>query len=232
MRARMRRGVAAVLTASALSLTAAACGGSDSGSDGDKKAKDSAAKPLTAAQMKAGLVGVKDLPAGYKVGEETADDEKYTADKKECQPLADFLSQKIAGGTDGGSADFESADQSSMVSQNIVTFPGAGATDYAKKLSTALDACKGFGVGEGDQKMAMTIEKLSATPKAGEESHSFRMKTEIKSLSLKFETNFQVVRQGTGISRVLHVPADASGHKDFDELAKRVGEKFVKAVQS
>ncbi|MFF8956080.1 hypothetical protein [Streptomyces sp. NPDC014894] len=234
MRTRMRRRAAAVLTVSALCLTAAACGDSDSGSgsDGDKKSKGSAtAKPLTAEQMKAGLVELKDLPAGYKAGESATDEIAYKADKKECQPVADFLNKKIAGATDGGSADFEGPKESGLLAQNVFTFTGSGAEDFTKALSTALDACTAFAIGEGEQGMAMTVEKLPSAPKAGDESHAFLMKTEIKSLSMKFETNLQVVRQGTGVSRISYVPSDASGHKNFDDLAKRSGEKFVKAAQ-
>lgn len=58
------------------------------------------------------------------------------------------------------------------------------------------------------------------------------MKTELPALAMKFESDMLVARQGTGATRLAFVPADASGHKAFDDLAKRADEKFTKGAQS
>ncbi|MET9434261.1 hypothetical protein [Streptomyces sp. NPDC006551] len=240
MRTRIRHGLAAVLTVSALSLTAA-CGGSTDG--GDKKAADkpaadkpaaepttAAAAPLTAAQMKAATLELKDLPSGWKnsTGPDTPEPK---ADKPECQPLAGFVAKEISGATMGPSAHFERGNAESVLSTYVFTYPAAGATDFVKSLGTSLDTCKGFAAELQGMKMDVTLEKL-AGPKAGEESHAFRLKMKLAQMAMTVESNMMVVRQGTGVAKIVHVPANASGHKDFDALAKLAADRFVKGAQS
>ncbi|QGZ48862.1 hypothetical protein GPZ77_11145 [Streptomyces sp. QHH-9511] len=240
MRTRIRHGLVAALAVSALSLTAA-CGGGDA-KDGTKKAADkpaaeatsaapAAAKPLTAEQMKAATLTLKDLPAGWKNGSADPDQIQPKADKAECQPLAGFMADTIAGATMGPSGSFERTSDTTGIDSQVFTFPAAGATDFFKALSTSLDTCKGFAAELQGMKMTVTAEKLTG-PKAGEESQAFRLKMKVADIAMTVETNLLVVRQGTGLVRVSHVPPNASGHKDFDTLAKLAADKFVKGAQS
>ncbi|MET9379318.1 hypothetical protein ABZX98_35130 [Streptomyces sp. NPDC002992] len=241
MRTRIRHGLAAALAVSALSLTAA-CGGGAAKDDAKKdKAADkpaaeqttsaAPAAPLTAAQMKAATLTVKDLPSGWKSGTSDTDQIQPKADKAECQPLAGFMADTITGATMGPSGSFERTSDTTGIDSQVFTFPAAGATDFVKALGTSLDTCKGFAADLQGMKMTVTAEKL-AGPKAGEESHAFRLKMKIADISMTVETNMLVVRQGTGVARVSHVPPNASGHKDFEALAKLAADKFVKGAQS
>ncbi|MFE5483960.1 hypothetical protein [Streptomyces sp. NPDC056527] len=242
MRTRIRHGLAAALAVSALSLTAA-CGGGDA-KDGAKKDTDkpaattsaaptseAPATPLTAAQMKAAVLEVKDLPAGWKSGSADTDQIQPKADKTECQPLAGLMADTIAGATMGPSGSFERTSDTTGLDSQVFTFPATGATDFVKALGTSLDTCKGFAADLQGMKMTVTAEKLNG-PKAGEESHAFRLKMKIADLAMNVESNMLVVRQGTGVVRISHVPPNASGHKDFDALAKLATDKFVKGAQS
>ncbi|WP_406000963.1 hypothetical protein [Streptomyces sp. NBC_00829] len=241
MRTRIRHGVAAVAAVSALCFTAAACDGSDGKkpSDGKERAEEDGGKaagasgtPLTAAQMAAGTLVAKDLPAGYKASKpDEAADEKYTTDKQDCAPIAAFLNEKVAGATTGGMVDFAGEGGDAMLTQRVFTFPGRGAEDHVKAVGAALEVCTSFAVAQGGEKLQITVKKITG-PKAGEESHTFRMKTSIPSLSLNFESDLMVARQGSGVTRVAFIPADASGHKAFGDLARRAGDKFAKGVQS
>ncbi|MFJ8665404.1 hypothetical protein [Streptomyces sp. NPDC093600] len=240
MRTRVRHGLAAVVTVSALSLTAA-CGGGDA-ADTTKKGADkpaagqttsaapAPATPLTAAQMKAATLELKDLPSGWKTST-GPDTPNPTADKPECQPLAGIVAKKINGATMGPSAHFERGNAESVLSTDVFTYPAAGATDFVKALGTSLDTCKGFAADLQGMKMTVTAERLTG-PKAGEESHAFRLKMKLAQMSMNIESNMMVVRQGTGVAKIVHVPANASGHKDFDALAKLAADKFVKGAQS
>lgn len=244
MRTRMRRGAAAVLTASALCLAATACGAEDdkkpsasADKSGDAKgsapAEDKAStEPLTAEQMKAALTEAGDLPAGWTATKVPAsNDAAPKADKPECQPLAGIVAKKINGATMGPSAHFERGNAESVLSTDVFTYPAAGATDFVKALGTSLDTCKGFAADLQGMKMTVTAERLTG-PKAGEESHAFRLKMKLAQMSMNIESNMMVVRQGTGVAKIVHVPANASGHKDFDALAKLAADKFVKGAQS
>ncbi|MFC4609791.1 hypothetical protein ACFO9E_18505 [Streptomyces maoxianensis] len=227
MRTRMRRGAAAAAV-SALCFTAAACGGS---SDGDKAKEAPAPTPLTAAQMKAATLELGDLPTGWKVSKPEPTNDNPKADKPECQAIAGTFADKIAGATVGGDQEFEAGDKS--LAQQVFTYPNSdGPTDFVKAISTALDTCKGFSFEMEGMKASVKTEKITA-PKAGEEALAFRVKMVFPEMAeVKFEINVMVARQGAGATRVAHVPADASGHKDFDALAKLAGDKFTKAAQS
>ncbi|MBT2439303.1 hypothetical protein J7E93_04050 [Streptomyces sp. ISL-36] len=241
MRTRIRHGLAAALAVSALSLTAA-CGGGDAKDDTKKgadkpaagqttSAAPAAATPLTAAQMQAATLTLKDLPAGWKNGSADPDQIQPKADKAECQPLAGFMADTIAGATMGPSGSFERVSDTTGIDSQVFTFPAAGATDFVKALGTSLDTCKGFAADLQGMKMTVTAEKITG-PKAGEESHAFRLKMKLADVAMTVESNMLVVRQGTGVARISHVPPNASGHKDFDTLAKLAADKFVKGAQS
>ncbi|MGW7430364.1 hypothetical protein ACWGIN_12515 [Streptomyces sp. NPDC054861] len=243
MRTRLHHGLAAVLAVSALSLTAA-CGGGEA-KDDTKKAADkpsagqttsaeptapAAAVPLTAAQMKAATLALTDLPSGWRTSA-GPDTPEPKADKPECQPLAGVVAQKISGATMGPSPDFERGNAESVLSTDVFTYPADGARDFVTSIGTSLDTCKGFAADLQGMKMDVTFEKL-AGPKAGEESHAFRLKMKLATVAMTVESNMMVVRQGTGVAKIVHVPANASGHKDFDGLAKLAADKFVKGAQS
>ncbi|MFD7326498.1 hypothetical protein ACFV9D_36395 [Streptomyces sp. NPDC059875] len=244
MRTRIRHGLAAVLAVSALSLTAA-CGGGDAKGDTKKdKAADkpaagqttsaapAPATPLTAAQMKAAALELKDLPSGWKVDKAQEEDPTvYKADKPECEAVATLMADKVAGATTGASADFERGNSESLLSQQVMTFPGTGAVDYVKKIGTSLETCTGFSAEMEGMKMKITLQKLTA-PQGAQEAQAFRMKMNITDVNVTVESNLLVAAQGTGLTRFAHVPADASGHKDFDGFAKLAADKFVKGAQS
>ncbi|WP_309049539.1 hypothetical protein [Streptomyces sp.] len=234
MRTRIRRGLTVVLAVSALSLTAA-CGGSadESGKGSGDKAAPSAtpATPLTAAQMKAGALQLKDLPAGWKVSAAEDDKTVYKADKPECAPVATLLADEVAGATTGADVDYERGNSESLLSQQVMTFPGTGAADYVTSLGTALGSCKGFTAEMEGVKMNIALEKLTA-PQGAEKAEAFRLKMNIASLGVDLESNMLVASQGTGLTRFAHVPADASGHKDFDGFAKLAVTTFVKGATS
>ncbi|MFD7442218.1 hypothetical protein [Streptomyces sp. NPDC059909] len=244
MRSYMRHGATAALAVSALFLTTA-CGGSSDDSSAKKPAgqdkaaqdttkKDDAASavPLTAAQMKAATVEVKDLPSGWKTDKPTAPaTDAPKADKPECQPIADLMADEVPGATMGTNADFSLESDSTLLSQQVLTYSGAGAADWVKSIGSAAETCTSFTIEQEGEKLEIKVEKLT-DPQIGESSSALRMNIEIPSVSMKFESDVFVAQQGTGATRVAYVPADAAGHKDFADLAKRTGDKFVKGAQS
>ncbi|MGC5342699.1 hypothetical protein ACPXCE_20135 [Streptomyces sp. DT24] len=240
MRTHLRRGLSAALVASSLCLMAACSDSSDSSdkSGGDAKSSQSAEKPskapavaLSVEQMKAASLAVEDLPAGWKVDKTEADPTtEPKADKAECQPLAAFLADKVAGATMGASLDFAGDKGKTALSQQVFTFPGEGAADYLKTVGAALEKCDAFGYEDDGAKFKVTLEKLTG-PKVAEESHAFRMKLEVLSVDVKFESDMLVARQGTGVTRIAYIPSDPSGHKNFEELATRGGQKFARRAQ-
>ncbi|MEU6877101.1 hypothetical protein [Streptomyces sp. NPDC046712] len=239
MRTRIRHGLAAALAVSALSLTAA-CGGGDAKDDakkdGDKPAATSAAPtseapatPLTAAQMKAAVLELKDLPSGWKVSKADPTTTVYKADKPECQPFADVMSDEIAGATKGASVDFTVGNNEAELSEEVVTFAGTGAADFTKKLGTALNSCTDFTVEAEGNKIKFAATKLTG-PQGVEEAHAFGLSMEVAP-GIKITPNLVVARQGTGVIRFLHLADAATAKKDFDTLAKLATDKFVKAAQ-
>ncbi|MFI8965747.1 hypothetical protein ACIGO8_26970 [Streptomyces sp. NPDC053493] len=242
MRTRISRGLAAALAVSALSLTAACNGSDDPAKDGADKPSAGAtgtasaaptskapATPLTAAQMKAAAMELKDLPAGWKVAKTDDDNTNYKADKAECQPLAAVMSADVEGSTLGASADFVLGRQQSELSEEVVTFSGTGAADYTKKLATALDACTDFTVDVEGQKTKFSVRKLTA-PQGAEEVLAFGLTMEVAP-GIKIEPNLVVGRQGAGVFRMVHLADTTSTKKDFDSFAKLATEKFAKAAQ-
>ncbi|MFF0444926.1 hypothetical protein ACFYT4_00645 [Streptomyces sp. NPDC004609] len=253
MRTRIRRAFA-VAAVSALCLTAAACGDSDGekksvGESAGERATDqpkdapedqpkdepkdgaSDAEPLTAAQMKAATATAQDLPAGFTKSGSTANDERFTADKKECQPIVVFMGGAIDGATIGGNVDFEGDGGNSLFSQQVFTFSGGGAEDYTKAIGTALETCTAFSFTDEGDKTSVTVRKITA-PKVGEESHAFRLKMTATGSPVTFEVDIVAARQGSGATRFVFVPGDAAGHKSFDDLVKRVGDRFVRGAGS
>ncbi|MFC8915716.1 hypothetical protein ACGF5F_11045 [Streptomyces sp. NPDC047821] len=238
MRTRIRRGVAVALTVSALTFTAACGGSSDKGGDKADKGKDKAAEqpaekpatPLTAEQMKAGILEAKDLPAGWKAESAPSTDDQAKAEKPECQPLAQLMSDKIDGATMGGNQEFASADGASLLAQQIFTMPGTGAADFVKSVETAAAACATFTMVQDGQPVPVKAAPLP-TVKAGESSTGVRLTMEIPELKMKIESDVLIAQQSTGVMRLAYVPMNGEGHKAFDDLAKRGGDKFVKAAQ-
>ncbi|MGW4200006.1 hypothetical protein [Streptomyces sp. NPDC004726] len=254
MRARTRHSAAAVIAAAALCFTAVACSGSDDdkksspsgeptgtvraataddsdNAGGSQKPADARAEPLTAAQMKAATLQVKDLPPGYTAGQSVPDRTKYTADQPQCQPIAEFLDGEVTGATTGGSVDFEGPGGKSMLTQQVFTFPGKGAEDLVKGVGTALESCTKFTYKDADgEKSEIGVRKIDG-PEAGEESHAFRMTMATAGSPIKVEVDMLVARQGTGGTRIGFLAPDAEGRKAFPDLAKRAGDKLVKAVR-
>jgi hypothetical protein len=237
------RRAAAVLAATALSLTAAACSSSD---DGKKGSAD--AKPLTAAQMKAAVLEVKDLPKGFEAKKMPPDDSTAKADKAECQPILDLMSSGVPGATKGGEADFSKAEKPAdpakaleeggaeallksitAVSHQVFTLPGTGAADRVKALSTAVGKCgqvtyKDF---EGD-KAELKITKSDA-PKGAEEATAFKMAMSVAGTEFTMEMGVLVAQQGSGLTRlVMTNPADPV----FGEIAGKATDKLVAAAKS
>ncbi|MET9106393.1 hypothetical protein [Streptomyces zhihengii] len=248
MRTRMRRGVAAALTASALVLTAAACGGGEdekkpaaSGEAGGDKAsapaeeKPAATEPLTAAQLKAATLVAADLGDGWKAAPIPADDEPAPkADKAECQPIADLMTEVPAtASAKGEAADFEKgAEGDSALSQRAFTYEGTGAADLTKALGAALDACPKLSFTQDGEKVEMNIQKLPGAPKTAEESYAFVMDMPIPGLDMSIKAHLLIARQGTGITRAAYVPGqDPAAAKAFDALIPKIGDKLVKATQ-
>ncbi|MBT2368273.1 hypothetical protein J7E88_23845 [Streptomyces sp. ISL-10] len=239
MRRNILRGVAAALTVSALCFTAA-CGSGD-----DKKggAKDSASEkpaeekastePLTAAQMKAALTEVGDLPAGWTATKVPAsDDAAPKADKPECQPLADVMGDEIKGATNGGSVDFKHKDGKTQLSQLVLTFPATGAADYIKGIDTALGSCTSLSVEMEGTKVPVKIKRIEGAPKVGEASQAFTMTLEIAP-GIAINSNLVVAHQGTGATRVAFLnDGGAAAQKSFGDVVTRVGDKFVKGATS
>ncbi|WP_149183187.1 hypothetical protein [Streptomyces sp. TRM49041] len=248
MRIRMRRGAAVALTVSALVFTAA-CGGSaedksagakqktgESGSAEQKPEEKPAAGPLTAAQMKAGILEVSDLPSGWKVKRVPDSNDVAKADKAKCQPLATLLSDKVEGATEGADVEFSKgvgSGESAMLAQQIFTYDDtASATDFLKSIATAVDACPTFTFTQDGDKVEMKAEKLTVA-QVGEESVGLRLTLDIPELNAKVESDLLIARQATGVMRLAYVPmAEKPDHAPFDDLAKRGGDKFVKGAQS
>ncbi|MER7109718.1 hypothetical protein [Streptomyces sp. NPDC000229] len=237
MRTHIRRGIAVALTVSALTFTAACGGSSDKGGDSAAKGKDKetakeapAATPLTAEQMKAGVLAVADLPKGWVVAKNPITATTYKADKPECQPIATLLQNKIDGATMGPTQDFTGGNGLNQLTHQVMTFPGTGATDFVTSIGTAADKCTGFKATMEGVPAQLKVEKLEA-PKAGEESHGVRVSMDLGG-AMEYALHFAVARQGSGVSRVVFVPGAPAAAKDYADLAKRAGDKFVKAAQS
>ncbi|MFJ8647294.1 hypothetical protein ACIRNI_14370 [Streptomyces sp. NPDC093546] len=241
MRTRIRRGAAVALTVSALTFTAA-CGGSADKGGSDKaktseapsasaeKPAEAAAKPLTEAQMKAGVLAVADLPKGWAdAPTEPGDDNTYKVDKPECQPLSDLLQKKIAGATIGAEEDFRGDNGASQLTHQIMSFPGTGATDFMKSTGTAADKCASFSTELEGTPMVIKVTKLDA-PKSGEETHGVALSMDLGG-EMALTINVVVARQGAGVSRVIYMPGTANAGKSVNDLAKIAGDKFAKAAQ-
>ncbi|MEU0272779.1 hypothetical protein [Streptomyces sp. NPDC006307] len=240
MRTRIRRGAAVALTVSALTFTAA-CGGSADKGGSDKaktseapgkpaeKPAEAAAKPLTEAQMKAGVLAVADLPKGWADAPTESDSTTYKVDKSECQPLSDVLSQKIAGATVGAEEDFRGDNGASQLNHRIVTFSGTGAADFMKSIGTAVDKCTSFSTDMEGTPIVLKVAKLDA-PKSGEETHGVALSMDLGG-EMALTINVVVARQGAGVSRVIYMPGTANAGKSVNDLAKIAGDKFVKAAQ-
>ncbi|CAL9409969.1 hypothetical protein [Streptomyces sp. enrichment culture] len=236
-RTRVRRGAVVALTASALFLTAA-CGGSsgkkdDKANGGDSAGQKPAAAPLTEAQMKAGLLEIADLPAGWKVEAAASSGQAPKAEKPECQPLAVLMSDKIDGTTQGGNREFGRAADSAILAQQIFTYSdGDAATAFVKSVDEAVGKCATFVSVDEGEKMTITTEKLTA-PQVGEEALALRMTMDIPQLGMKLGSDVLVVRQGAGLMRLAYVPmGEKPDHAAFEDLAKRGGDKFVKGAKS
>ncbi|MGW6565242.1 hypothetical protein [Streptomyces sp. NPDC054975] len=247
MHTRIRHGLAAAFAVSALSLTAACGGGAAKDDTKTDKAADkpaagqstsaapapatpAPATPLTAAQMKAGVLELKDLPSGWKAVKAEEGPTITKVDKPECMPIAGLLAEKLSGATLGGSGDFENGGTTTL-NQEVLTFPGNGATEFVKNVGTALGTCKGFSARAEGMKVTATVEKLTA-PQGAEEAHALRLKLSIAEVGYNTEVNLLVARQGTGMTRLAHDPTTAAGNKDFDGFAKLASDKFVKGAQS
>ncbi|MFD3942454.1 hypothetical protein [Streptomyces sp. NPDC058579] len=242
MRTRIRHGLAAALTVSALAFVAA-CGGGEAQDDTKKDASadkpaasqttsaaPAAATPLTAAQMKAGVLELKDLPSAWRAVKAEKGPRLTKVDKAECLPIGGLFADKLSGATLGASGDFEHG-AGTTLNQEVLTFAGTGATDFVTKLGGALESCTGFGATAEDMKVQATVEKLTA-PQGAEEAHALRVKLSIPDFDYATEVNLLVARQGTGVIRLAHDPAAASGRKEFDALAKIATDKFVKGAKS
>jgi hypothetical protein len=244
MRTRIRRSAAAVLTASALCLAGTACGAEDDkkpsasesgdakGSASDKPAEESKpVEPLTAAQMKASLLEVGDLPSGWTADKVPASgDAAPKSDKAECQPLADLMGEEVEGATKGGAADFKGAGGKTQLSQQVFTFPGTGAADYVKAIDTALAACTTVHFDTEGTKVPVKIARVDA-PKAAEASQAFTMSLEFAP-GVEITANLLVAHQGAGATRVAFMnDGGAEAQKSFGELVTVVGDKLVKGAQ-
>ncbi|WMX47154.1 hypothetical protein [Streptomyces roseicoloratus] len=241
MRTRIRRGLAAALAVSALSLTAA-CGGEakdDAGKDGaDKPAatapttaaptSEAPATALTAAQMKAAALELKDLPSGWKTTKRSLAG-GYKADKPECQELVGMFGGDVAGATKGADVDFTVGNNDSEISETVLTFAGTGAADYVKKFATAIDGCSTFTATSDGTKQKITVTKRTA-PQGAEEAHAVTLGIEVAP-GMVIEPNVVVARQGTGVARFLYLSDPATTKKDFDALARTATEKFAKAAR-
>lgn len=212
---RIRRGAAAVLAVSGLLLTAA-CGSGDD--QGDKAGKNG---ELSAATMKAALLTAEDLPSGYQAGQPgPSGGPATTADKPECEPIAVFLNDTIKGAAKGGSVDFEGPGGGTQLSQQVFTFPGGEAAGFVRGIGAALERCTDFGASVAGEKMTIGVRKIDG-PEVGEESHSLNLTTEIKQLQMTFDIQVLVASEGTGMTRLTHVPGQEADKKKFADLADR-----------
>ncbi|MFD4141401.1 MULTISPECIES: hypothetical protein [unclassified Streptomyces] len=243
MRTRMFRGVAAAVTVSALCFTAAACGGEDekkpaaSGEKskdkgGEEKPAEASTTPLTAEQLKAATLEAKDLPAGWTGKTAEADTTKPpTADKPECQPIANMMAGTLPGGTGGPNMEFSTKGENDNLSEQVFTFEGTGAAEFTKAIGTALETCKAAVFTQDGEKTKVTFAKLSA-PKAGEESHAFTMGMSMEGLGADVKISMLVARQGTGVARAAYVAIDnPKSEAAFGDLVTRMGAKLVKGAQ-
>ncbi|MER6910942.1 hypothetical protein ABT354_04615 [Streptomyces sp. NPDC000594] len=230
MRHRTRHGAAAVLTVSALLLTAAGCGsGDDSGDDSGDGSGDGG---KGAGKVRALLLTEKDLPSGYTKGQPGPTGSPATeADRPECAPIAAFLDERIEGATPGGSADFEGPGGTAQLSQQVFTFPDDGkAADFVRRIGPAVAKCAEFGASVGGEKMTIGVKGIDG-PTVGEHSHTLNLTTEIEQLQMSFDIQVLVAVEGSVMTRLTHVPGGAADRKNFAGLAKRAGDKFVKGAR-
>ncbi|MER5882320.1 hypothetical protein ABT160_00665 [Streptomyces sp. NPDC001941] len=243
MRTRTRRAAAVAAAVSAL-LTASACTGdsgegqkkpaaSPSAADGKDGGASAGGAALTAAQLTAATLEVKDLPAGWKGDKAEATTAGARADKAECQPLAELINRKVTGATMGPDAAFAGQGGNALLNQRVFTFPGAGAAEFTKSIGTSLDTCKGFTASIQGGRAEVTVEKLTAAPTGTEETHAFRLKMKLPELGgITMEMDNAVLRQGSGVTSVSFLPANAAGHPAFADLLKRAAAKFTQGAGS
>ncbi|MFI2367192.1 hypothetical protein [Streptomyces sp. NPDC018833] len=243
MHMRIRRGIAAALTVSALGFTSVACGGaSDKKSDSstekggssasEKPAEDKkvSTEPLTAEQMKASTLELGDLPSGWSVRKiPSSNDPAPKADKPECQPIADMMG--VVKATKGDEIDFVQADGKIELDQRVFTFPGTGAADYVKAVDTALATCTTVSFDMEGTKVPVKIARVDA-PKAAEASQAFTMAMAFAP-GIEIKVHMLVAHQGTGATRAVYKSADAAeAQKTFGDLVTRIGDKLVKGATS
>lgn len=192
---RIRQAVAAAAVLPVLAL-ATACSGDDGGkSDGKKKdgtttapvtSPTTAAKPpLTAAQLRAALVKDADVP-GYKVeaskDEAMSPDDAMTADKPECQPLADPPSTRpkiprtAFVGASVGKMDAANLPAGIQLNQLLLASHAPG--DAAKMVAgirQALEKCTAFTATDGTGKKTPFAIRKGPEVTVGDEAVSYVM---------------------------------------------------------
>lgn len=178
-------------------LLAAACSGSSDSSDADKtkdKASASAsdrtadggsATTLTKAQLTKALIATGDVP-GYTVQvsqtDDSADTSTLTADKPECQPLADVTSskpkipRKAFVGAAFAKTPADSTATPALINQMLLASHAPGdAQKVIDSVKTALGACTSFtATADTGTKTPFTIDKQTATT-PGEATASYVM---------------------------------------------------------
>ncbi|WP_323445867.1 hypothetical protein [Streptomyces yaizuensis] len=226
----MRRGAGLVLALSALVLTAA-CGSGDEKKTGTDSTAQGEKGGIRTEGMPAVLLAVEDLPPGYKPGQPGPTGGATTkAAKPECQPIAAFLDERIAGATLGGSVDFEGPGGSTQLSQQMFTLPGTGSADLVRDIGAAVGQCARFDATVGGETMTIGVQPIDG-PKVGEESRTLNLTTEIKQLQMTFDIQVLVASEGVGLTRLTHVPGKPADRKNFADLARRAGDKFVRGMR-
>jgi len=221
-------------------LPLAGCGGSSS-SDRAKtitpgagstsataSAPAAAGKALTAAQLKAALITVADLPTGYKVDPDPSDDDnsKTTSDNPECQKRFEALDAKDSTAP-SAEADFVGTSAGSVLQTKLIA--ASSEAEAKKKLSdfaVLLSDCPKLTLNDEDGKTEVTFSALSF-PNLGDET--LALGAEIKNAGFEAQGNYVISRVGQHVALILEGGL-STDIKALESAARAQVGKLVTAV--
>ncbi|UQI43334.1 hypothetical protein M1P56_02505 [Streptomyces sp. HU2014] len=212
-----RRFAVATLAASTLLLATACDGGSGSGSGsgsgatsspGNKAKPSSAPAPLTPARAKDALIGATDLPAGWKLEENTvidktmgATDEMLEKARAQCAPLVTVINSGRL------EADYKANLQQVFVKQGDETNISQDVSGYTREqagkamaaLRTAVGNCSSFSATMKGKKATVTVKGLDVA-KAGDDSLGYTVTILVGEYAMDFD--FGTVRSRGAVTTV------------------------------
>ncbi|MBD0742397.1 hypothetical protein [Streptomyces sp. CBMA152] len=244
MHVRTRRLALATLAASSLLLLSACNGGSNSADKADKKGKAAPSAPavpdsITAEQAQQALVGLGDLPAGWKLEANTgldksqgAEEDMMTGAKALCAPVTAVLNSGRLGTDYKANAQevFTKKGDQTTVAQDVSGYPRAQAERAMAGLRAAIEQCGTFTAQQGGHKATVTVKKTAEQPKYADESIRYTVKIVQGDMQMDFDMG--TVRSHGAITTVLNNYPDHGdrGLEAFTKALSKAAGKLVAAA--